>query len=78
MGVASPPMAADDYREVDWAIIDKLREGRNSAPNIADELRWGQTYVAERCRRLADDGVLTNIGRGIYELNLEQVPEGDE
>lgn len=62
-------MDPSDFREVDWTIIDKLREGRNSAPNIADDVRWGKSYVAERCRRLADDGIITNIGRGIYELN---------
>jgi DNA-binding Lrp family transcriptional regulator len=71
-------MDADDLREVDWSIIDKLKEGRNSAPNIADEVRWGKPYVAERCRRLTDEGILTNIGRGIYELTPEEVPERDE
>lgn len=34
-------MDPSDFREVDWTIIDKLREGRNSAPNIADDVRWG-------------------------------------
>lgn len=35
----------------------------------------GESYVAEHCRRLADDGIITNIGRGIYELNQEKVPK---
>lgn len=70
-------MEATDLREVDWSIIEVLREGRNNAPNLADRTGYSKQYIRERLKRLSDEGIVTNIGSGIYELNPEAVPSED-
>lgn len=70
-------MDAEDLREADWAIIDVLREGRNNAPNLADRTGYSKQYIRERLQRLSAEGMLTNIGSGIYELNADSVPDDD-
>ena len=67
-------MDADDFRDADWAIIEVLREGRNNTPNLADRTGYSKQYIRERLKRLSDEGILTNIGSGIYELNADTVP----
>ena len=68
-------MDANEMREVDWAIIDVLEEGRNNAPNLADRTGYSKQYLRERLKRLSDEGVLINIGSGIYELNNDEIPD---
>ena len=68
-------MNTEELRDVDWAIIDQLREGRNNAPNIADELDYSGQYIRERFGFLKRGGVIQSIGSGIYELVPEEVPE---
>jgi DNA-binding Lrp family transcriptional regulator len=70
-------MDADELRDADRAIIDVLREGRNNAPNISERTGYSKQYIRERLKRLADEGLLTNIGSGIYELIPEEVPENE-
>ena len=70
-------MDVDDMRDVDWAIISVLEEGRNNAPNLADRTGYSKQYIRERLKRLSDEGIVTNIGSGIYELNHAEVPERD-
>lgn len=70
-------MDADDLREVDWAIIEVLQEGRNNTPNLANRTDYSKQYLRERLKRLSDEGILTNIGSGIYELNADAVPDKD-
>lgn len=65
-------------RDVDWSIVEILREGRNNAPNIADRLGYSRQYIAERLGHLKTGDVVEPIGNGIYELIPEEVPEGDE
>ena len=68
-------MNPEELRDVDWAIIDELREGRNNAPNIADELGYSGQYIRERFGILKRGGVIQSIGSGIYELVPGEVPE---
>jgi len=70
-------MNAANLRDVDWAIIEVLREGRNNAPNLSDRTGYSKQYIRERLKRLSDEGILTNIGSGIYELNANAVPSKD-
>ena len=70
-------MNVDELRDVDWAIIEVLREGRNNAPNLADRTGYSKQYIRERLKRLSDEGMLTNIGSGIYELNTDAAPSED-
>ena len=68
-------MKADDLREVDWAIIEVLKEGRNNAPNLAERTDYSKQYIRERLRKLCKEDILIDIGSGIYELNPERIPE---
>jgi len=70
-------MEPDDLREADWSIIEVLREGRNNAPNISDRTGYSKQYIRERFKRLSDEGMVRNIGSGIYELIPEEVPKRD-
>ena len=68
-------MDSDDLRDVDWQIIEILREGRNNAPNIAEQLDYSRQYISERLGYLKSGNVVEPIGHGIYELNPQEVPE---
>ena len=68
-------MDEKELRDVDWAIIDILREGRNNAPNIAERLDYSGQYIRERLGLLKRGGVITPIGSGIYELVPDEVPD---
>ncbi|WP_248911088.1 winged helix-turn-helix transcriptional regulator [Halocatena marina] len=68
-------MDPTDLRDVDWQIIDLLREGRNNAPNLAERTGYTRQYIAERLGTLRRDGILIAIGNGIYELDPEEVPD---
>ena len=70
-------MDSDDMRDADWAIVEVLSHGRNNAPNIAEETDYSKQYIRERLKRLSDEGIVINIGSGIYELVSEEVPERD-
>lgn len=61
-------MAKIELNETDEAIIEILQEGRNVPANIADELDVSRQYVQQRLRRLREHGYVSNIGRGVYEL----------
>lgn len=75
MSITINGMDAEDMRPVDWQIIEILREGRNSAPNIADRTDYKRQYLAERLGTLKRNEMLIPIGNGIYELVPEEVPE---
>lgn len=78
MSVTTDLMDATDLRPVDWQIIDILREGRNSAPNIAARTEYKRQYIAERLGTLKRHDILIPIGNGIYELVPENVPERED
>ena len=68
MSVATERMDDDDLRPADEAILDALAEGRNNAPNIANEAGLSKQYIRERLGRLREAGFVETIGSGIYEL----------
>lgn len=78
MSIATRRMDAADLREIDWKIIDILREGRNNAPNIAQRTGYSRQYIAERLGTLKRDNILVPIGNGIYELAPDEVPEKEQ
>jgi len=57
-----------DLNPADQAVIDVLEDGRNIAANIADETGYERQYISSRLKRLAEHGVVVNIGKGVYEL----------
>lgn len=77
MSVTTDRMKGEDLRDVDWRIIDILRDGRNNAPNIAEELDYSRQYIRERLGQLKRDGIIVSIGSGIYELVPEEVPDDE-
>lgn len=66
-----------DVRPADWEIIDALRDGRLNAPLLAKRTGYSAQYCRERLARLREDGIVTAVGSGIYELNPENVPESE-
>lgn len=75
MSIAQPRMADIDLNDADRAIIAELRGGRNLAANIAESTDYSRQYISDRLRRLSEHGVVVNVGRGLYELVPEEVPE---
>ncbi len=63
-------MAVNDIRlnDADRAILRALEDGRNLAANLEDEIDYERHYINQRLRRLAEHGVVTNLGNGLYEL----------
>ncbi len=63
-------MAIHDIRlnEADRVILDALEDGRNLAANLEDEIDYERHYISQRLRRLAEHGIVTNLGNGLYEL----------
>jgi len=58
--------------ETDFLILDKLREGRNLAVNIAVEIDRSRNYINQRMSYLLDYELVEKIGpvegSGLYEL----------
>ncbi|MCH7659405.1 MAG: hypothetical protein IH933_02090 [Euryarchaeota archaeon] len=63
--------------DADWAILDALEDGRNLAANLEDEIDDERHYISQRLRRLAEHGIVTNLGNGLYEL-VDEEGENDE
>lgn len=69
----------DALKSVDVAIIEMLHDGRNNAPNIADDADYSKQYIRERLGRLREDNIVETIGSGIYELRSDpRESESDE
>lgn len=52
----------------DEALLTQLRDGRNVPANLAADTGYHRQYVYERLKRLAEHGVVRNVGNGVYEL----------
>ena len=61
-------MANIQLNNADEAIIEALQDGRNVPANIGEDTGYTRQYVYDRLKRLAEHGVVTNIGNGVYEL----------
>lgn len=57
-----------------WAIIEVMREGRSTPRHLAGETDESRQLVSKRLRDLQMAGVVTQVDRGLYELNPEEVP----
>ena len=67
---------------VDDRILEYIKENESGTPKeMFDEadIRYTQEYIAERCRKLADYGLVKNIGHAAYILTDlgEQYLSGD-
>jgi predicted transcriptional regulator len=61
--------------ETDFMILDKLREGRNTAANLAVELDRNRKYINSQMGYLLDYELVEKVGpledSGLYELTDE-------
>lgn len=58
----------DELSPADEAILDMLREGRVTAPYVAEETDYSIQYVRDRLGRLVEHGNAQKIYEGLYEL----------
>jgi predicted transcriptional regulator len=60
--------SADD-RILEFLADNKTEEPVGVAPTeIADAVGYGRQHIGRRCRALADQGLLLNLGRGSYRI----------
>jgi len=59
---------ADDLGPADEALLDMLRDGRVTAPFVAEETGYSLQYVRDRLGRLVEHGNVTKVYEGLYEL----------
>lgn len=76
MGIVISPMNCADMRKpADWMrpIDDRIleflsSEGPNLPTNISDSIDSSRKYTGERCRKLAENGLVENLGSGLYRI----------
>ena len=68
-------MADIPLNDADESIIKELRKGRNIPANIAETTGYDRQYINQRLRRLKEHGVVINVGRGVYELVPDEIPD---
>lgn len=61
-------MADFHLNAADRAVLKELSIGRNLPANIADSTGYSNQYIRERLKRFEEHGIVTNVGRGVYEL----------
>lgn len=53
----------------DDAILESLRDNGNQQPvHIASQIDRHRKYVGERLRKLAEYGLVENLGQGLYKI----------
>jgi len=55
-------------RPTDELILGELQHSRNLGANIADDIGRHQKTVTKRLNQLEDYGLVSNVGRGLYEI----------
>ncbi|WP_379801876.1 MarR family transcriptional regulator [Haloarcula halophila] len=56
---------------VDDRVLEYIREEGHGSPTEMKEngpIRYSRQYIAERCRKLADHGLLKPVGNGVYTI----------
>lgn len=69
--------SADWMTIADERILEYLSETETSTPKkMADsgDVRFSRQYIGERCRKLAEYGLVQHLGNGVYRIT----DEGDE
>ena len=68
-------LSGDQLTDTDKAILEMLREGRVTAPFVAEKQDKSLEYVRSRLVRLMEHEHVERIHDGLYELVDD--PEGD-
>nr|WP_228443405.1 MarR family transcriptional regulator [Natrarchaeobaculum sulfurireducens] len=56
---------------VDDRVLEYIREHESGSPKQMKEdgpIRYSRQYIARRCRKLAEEGLLTHLGNGVYVI----------
>lgn len=68
---------AGDLDELHWSIIELMQEGRVTPAYLSENVGESRQLVSKRLRDLQMAGIVTQVHRGLYELNFGEVPERD-
>lgn len=63
--------SADWMVLADERILERLREVETATPKgMAEEgeVRFSRQYIGERCRKLANAGLVQHLGNGVYRI----------
>ena len=66
-----------ELKEIDDGILTILAEGRNVPSNLADRLDKSRQWITQRLQQMESADYVRNVGRGVYELQAENVPADD-
>ncbi|TMT86996.1 winged helix-turn-helix domain-containing protein [Haloterrigena sp. H1] len=58
----------EDLGPADEKLLNMLKEGRVTAPFVADETGYSLQYVRDRLGRLVEHGNARKVYEGLYEL----------
>lgn len=61
-------LSEDDLAPADEEVVAMLRDGRVTAPFVADETGYNTQYIRERLNRLVEHGNAKKVYDGLYEL----------
>ena len=56
---------------VDDRVLEYIRENEHGSPTEMmnkGPIRYSRAYIAKRCRKLADHGLLKEVGNGVYVI----------
>jgi len=56
---------------VDDRVLEYIDENSHGSPTEMKKegpIRYSSQYIGERCRTLADHGLLTHVGNGVYTI----------
>lgn len=56
---------------VDDRVLEYIHEHKHGAPTEMMEdgpIRYSRQYIARRCKKLADHGLLQHVGNGVYVI----------
>jgi len=64
-------LTTEDLAPADEDVVEMLREGRVTAPFVADETGYNTQYIRERLNRLVEHGNARKVYDGLYELVVD-------
>lgn len=77
MSITDMANPAEDFDELHWEIVGKLREGRCTPSYLAEETGESRQLVSHRLRDLVMAGYVEKVHTGLYELTTDPEAEGD-
>jgi len=65
---------AHELKDIDERILEALATGRNVPSNLAEQLDVSRQWITQRLQQMESADYVTNVGRGVYELQPENIP----